>query len=309
MELIHLSLVLVFTKPFETAWTIISGIAPSFLIINPLGLALLFVVINKFRKRIDDDKERHRIETELNVAKHIQASMLPSIFPPYPDKSEFDIFASMSPAKEVGGDLYDFFLVDDDHLGIVMGDVSGKGVPASLFMVITKTLIKDYALSGLMPAEVFNNVNRVLCEGNNEQLFVTAFFGIVTLPTGEFNYVNAGHNPPFIRRNGEGFTELEVTRNTVLAFIEDKKYTGQQTALALGDIIFVYTDGVTEAIDEKDNMYGTDKLAKVLNDCTECSVEELVSSVKVDVDLFVGKAPQFDDITMLALKYIGIKII
>lgn len=248
--------------------------------------------------------EKERIGAELNVATQIQSSMLPCIFPPFPDRTEFDIYATMTPAKEVGGDFYDFFMVDDRHLAIVMADVSGKGVPAALFMVIGKTLIKDHTLPGRDLGEVFTEVNNILCESNDNGMFITAFEGVLDLVTGEFRYVNAGHEQPFIYRKGEGYEAYKTRPGFVLAGMEDIRYKEQVIQLHEGDRIFQYTDGVTEATDKDNQLYGMDRLHTVLNQkCAACDPEQTLGFVKADIDAFVGEADQFDDITMLCLTY------
>ena len=256
------------------------------------------------RNLLHEVAEKERIGTELNVATKIQAEMLPIIFPPFPDRKEMDIYASMTPAKEVGGDFYDFFMVDERHVAIVAADVSGKGVPAALFMVIGKTLIKDHTTPGADPAEVFMKVNNLLCEANGEQLFITAFLGILDLVTGELKCVSAGHEPPYVLHNGE-FVEHKIKKAFVLAGMEDMRYTTVTLQLEPGDKIFQYTDGVTEATDAHEELYGDARLNAVLNrDCVNASsCREVCEKVKADIDRFVGGAPQFDDITMICLEY------
>lgn len=249
--------------------------------------------------------EKERIGTELNVATRIQASMLPSIFPAFPERSEIDIYATMHPAKEVGGDFYDFFLVDDDHLAVVMADVSGKGVPAALFMVIAKTIIKNHAQNRLKPADVFTNANRQLCENNEAGLFVTAWMGVLNLRTGHFCYVNAGHNPPALMHAGQQYKFLPSKPGFVLAGLEDITYEQCDMQLLPGDILYLYTDGVTEATNLQEELYGDDRLLAILSRNRSLSVTELLPAVRDDTDLFVGEAPQFDDITMLGLKFNG----
>ncbi len=246
--------------------------------------------------------EKERIGAELSVAAQIQASMMPSIFPNFADKAEFEIAAFMQPAKEVGGDFYDFFPVDESHLAVVMADVSGKGVPAALFMVIGKTLIKDHTQPGRDLGEVFNEVNNILCASNSENLFITAFIGVLDLATGEFPYVNAGHEMPFICREGS-FEAQRIAPGFVLAGLEDMRYQAGCFTLAEGDKLFQYTDGVTEATDAADNLYGMGRLSDVLNRNSHGSPEEILQAVKRDIDDFVGDAPQFDDITMLCLTF------
>lgn len=247
--------------------------------------------------------EKERIGAELSVAKQIQSSMLPCIFPAYPDHGEFDIYATMNPAKEVGGDFYDFFMVDDSHVAIVMADVSGKGVPAALFMVIAKTLIKDHTLPGKDLGDVFSKINNLLCEANREGLFVTAFEGVLDLVTGEFQFVNAGHELPFISKAGGEYALHKIKAGFVLAGMEDVKYRSGSITLNPGDKLFQYTDGVTEATDAHDQLYGLERLQDVLARNSDKSPMELLPIVKADVDAFVGEAPQFDDITMLCIEY------
>ena len=247
--------------------------------------------------------EKERIGAELDVATHIQKSMLPCIFPAFPDRKEVDIYATMDPAKEVGGDFYDFFMVDDRHIAIVMADVSGKGVPAALFMVIGKTLIKDHTQPGADLGEVFMQVNDLLCESNSEGLFITAFEGVLDLVTGEFSYVNAGHEMPFICRAGEDYGIYKLKPGFVLAGMEGMRYRAGSTTLAPGDRIFQYTDGVTEATDADNTLYGMERLERILNANKDKTPAELLPAIKADIDCFVGDAPQFDDITMLCLEY------
>ena len=247
--------------------------------------------------------EKERIGAELDIAKHIQASMLPCIFPAFPDRQEFDIYATMEPAKEVGGDFYDFFMVDDRHLAIVMADVSGKGVPAALFMVIGKTLIKDHTTPGSDLGKVFTEVNNLLCESNSEELFITAFEGVLDLVTGEFIYVNAGHEMPFISKAGGDFEPYKIRAAFVLAGLEGMKYRAGSMMLEPGDKIFQYTDGVTEATNVNNELYGMDRLGAILNKAKSGTPNEILPEVKKDIDEFVGEAPQFDDITMLCLEY------
>ncbi len=247
--------------------------------------------------------EKERIGVELDVATNIQKSMLPSIFPAFPERKEIDIYATMNPAKEVGGDFYDFFMVDERHLAIVMADVSGKGVPAALFMVIGKTLIKDHTQTGKDLGEVFSEVNDLLCESNSEGLFITAFEGVLDLVTGEFRYVNAGHEIPFICKKGGVFEPYKIKAAFVLAGMEGMRYKCGSMELEPGDKVFQYTDGVTEATSSAQELYGMERLGRVLADNASLSPTDLLPKVKEDIDAFVGEAPQFDDITMLCLEY------
>ena len=247
--------------------------------------------------------ETERISAELNVANHIQTSMLPNLFPAFPERKEFDIYASMTPAKEVGGDFYDFFMVDDRHLAVVIADVSGKGVPAALFMVIGKTLIKDHTQQGRDLGEIFTEVNELLCESNSEGLFITAFEGVLDLDTGDFVYVNAGHDAPFICRRNGSYEPLAVKAGFVLAGMENTKFSEGRITLAEGDKLFHYTDGVTEATNADNELYGKERLLLVLNKNKGQTPKETLASVKADIDTFVGEAPQFDDITMICVEY------
>ena len=247
--------------------------------------------------------EKERIGAELNVATQIQADMLPRIFPPFPDRHDFDIYATMDPAKEVGGDFYDFFLIDEDHLCLVMADVSGKGVPAALFMVIAKTLIKNHAMRGESPSEILYNVNNQLCEGNEAEMFVTVWLGIIDLTTGKGVAVNAGHEHPTVcRANGQ--YELVVYRHApAVATMEGIRFREHEFELKPGDRLYVYTDGVPEATDAKEELFGTERMLDALNRDPAADPQTLLRNVQQAIDAFVGDAPQFDDITMLGLHY------
>ncbi len=246
--------------------------------------------------------EKERIGAELDVARHIQASILPSIFPPFPNRDEFDIYASMTPAKEVGGDFYDFFLVDDNHLAMVIADVSGKGVPAAMFMMISKTLLKSAAQSGLSPKAILEKVNNQLCENNDAEMFVTVWIGILEISTGKLVCANAGHEYPAIMRKGGSFELYKDKHGFVLAGMEGSKYREYELVLSAGDRLFVYTDGVAEATDSNNNLYGTDRMIDALNNAKDLSSRELLESLHKDIDSFVGLADQFDDITMLSIQ-------
>ena len=252
--------------------------------------------------------EKERISAELSIATQIQADMLPRIFPPFPSRHDFDIYATMTPAKEVGGDFYDFFLIDDDHLGLVMADVSGKGVPAALFMVIAKTLIKNRAMMGGGPAEVLRYVNEQLCEGNEAELFVTVWFAIVELSTGRGLAANAGHEHPAIRHK-DGQYELVIYRHSpAVATMEGLRFREHSFELKPGDSLFVYTDGVTEATNTADELFGTDRMLEALNRNPNALPPKLLPQIKAEIDSFVGEAPQFDDITMMCIQYYGAEV-
>ena len=247
--------------------------------------------------------EKERIDVELGVATRIQTSMLPCTFPAFPDRSEFDICAAMKPAKEVGGDFYDFFMPDDRHLVVVIADVSGKGIPAALFMVVTKTLIKNGAMAGQKPEDIFTSVNQQLCENNDAMMFVTAWMGVLNIATGTLTYVNAGHEPPLLRQGDASVTPLKSKPGFVLGGLEDIAYGSETITLMPGDSLFLYTDGVTEATNAELNLYGEKRLRETLDSTGPDSPNKMLEEVSRDIGRFVGDAPQFDDITMLAVTF------
>lgn len=247
--------------------------------------------------------ENEKITAELSIATQIQESMLPNSFPAFPDRYEFDIYASMEPAKEVGGDFYDFFMIDKDHLGMVIADVSGKGVPAALFMVVAKTLIKNFAQKGDSPAEILANANEQLCQNNDANMFLTAWIAILNVKTGKLVYANAGHNPPLIRQGDGSFKYLDCDPGFVLAGLEGMCFSESTLMLNPNDVIYLYTDGVTDAINITEEIYSEERLEATLNNIEANSLQDVLEGVKADVDCFVGDTPQFDDITMLILKF------
>ena len=250
--------------------------------------------------------EKERIGAELSVATQIQKDMLPRNFPAFPDRKEFDIYASMTPAKEVGGDFYDFFLIDDDRLAIVMADVSGKGVPAALFMVVAKTLIKNTAqLENISPARILYEVNNKLCEGNEAALFVTVWLAVLNLKTGKGIASNAGHEHPVVKRSGEAYQLVEYHHSPAVAVLEDMVFEEHEFEFYPGDTLFVYTDGLPEATDARNELYGTDRMLEALNSDMDAPPQEILENVNRSVSAFVGEAPQFDDLTMLCLRYLG----
>ena len=251
--------------------------------------------------------EKERISAELDVAAKIQSDMLPSDFPPFPDRKEFDIYATMAPAKVVGGDFYDFFLLDDDHLAIVMADVSGKGIPASLFMVNAKTSIKNRTLNGgkISPSQVLYDVNNQLCEGNDAELFVTVWLGILEISTGRVVEANAGHEHPAIRRAGGQFELSKYKHSPAVATLPGLKFRENEFVLNPGDSLFVYTDGVTEATNSEDMLFKTTRLLDALNLEADADARKMCENVAEEINKFVGDASQFDDITMLGFKYLG----
>lgn len=251
--------------------------------------------------------EKERIGTELSLATKIQASMLPSIFPAFPDRSEFDIYANTDPAREVGGDFFDFFLVDNDHLCIVTADVSGKGVPAALFMMVSKTIIHGQAMLGISPAEILKNTNETLVAQNKTVMFVTVWLGILQISTGKLTCANAGHEYPAIRRYPGRYELLKDKHGFVIGGLDGVDYNEYEFELAPGDRVFLYTDGVPEASDAQKNMFGTDRMLESLNSRPDVTLTELIAGVRNDLNSFVGDEEQFDDITMVCLEYKGIK--
>ena len=249
--------------------------------------------------------EKERIGAELNVAAKIQADMLPRIFPPYPNTKEFDLFASMTPAKEVGGDFYDFFMVDDSHIALVMADVSGKGVPAALFMVIAKTLIKDRTLQGGTPAEILGDVNAQLCEGNEASLFVTVWLAIIDLKTGEGMAANAGHEHPALRHKDGEFHLVEYRHSPAVAVMEGMKFKEHSFHLEPDDTVFVYTDGVPESTDRNNKLFGNERMLEALNRDPGADPKTILQNVTDGISEFIGDAEQFDDTTMLCFRYKG----
>ena len=249
--------------------------------------------------------EKEKISAELNVATQIQADMLPRVFPGFPEEEKYEIFATMDPAKEVGGDFYDFFMVDQDHLALVIADVSGKGVPAALFMVIAKTLIKNRLQMGETPSEALEHVNEQLCEGNDAELFVTVWIALIDLKTGHALEVNAGHERPAIRRNNGNYEMIRTKHSPAVAVMEGMTFRQTEFDLQPGDSIFVYTDGVTEATNKDEQLFGEERLNEALNRNAGLKPGALLPEITKEIDEFVGEAPQFDDITMLGMIYYG----
>ena len=249
--------------------------------------------------------EKERIGAELNMAAAIQSSMLPHNFPPYPDRTEFDLYASMDPAKEVGGDFYDFFLIDDDHLGIVMADVSGKGVPAALFMMVSKVILQSVAMLGGSPESILTKTNEAICSNNQVDMFVTVWVGILEISTGKLTAANAGHEYPVLMRAGGNFELFKDKHGFVIGGMEGVKYRQYELQLNPGDKLFLYTDGVPEATDADKNLFGTERMIGALNKSKDSTPKEVLRGVREAVDSFVKEAEQFDDLTMLCLDYRG----
>ena len=248
--------------------------------------------------------EKERIKTELNMATQIQNSMLPNIFPPFPERKEFDLYATMRPAREVGGDFYDFFMIDEDHLALVMADVSGKGVPGALFMMVSKVILKNNAMLGKPVGEILAMTNDLICANNQMEMFVTVWMGILEISTGTIRAANAGHEYPAVMQDG-CFRLCRDRHSFVIGGLADVHYQEYELQLEKGDKLFLYTDGVTEATDEKGELFGTERMLGALNACADSSPREILTGVRDAVDAFVGEAEQFDDMTMLCLAQKG----
>ena len=249
--------------------------------------------------------EKERFETEFNVASNIQTNMLPTNFEEFCDGKGFDIYAYMSPAREVGGDFYDFFQIDEDNISFVIGDVSGKGIPATLFMVKTMHLIKNHSYFDNDLSKVFNDVNELSCQRNDGELFATSWLGKFNFKSGELSFVNAGHNPPLIRRNHGDFEYMDVRPNLVIGGMEGINYKEHNLNFNPGDMIFLYTDGITEANNDYNGFYGEDRLKEIVNKYKDEDLSKIITEIKDDVDSFCDNQNQFDDVTMLILKYKG----
>ena len=263
----------------------------------------------KTKKYIEDitaiTAEKERIGTELFLATRIQESMLPHIFPPFPDKHEFEIYAIMDPAREVGGDFYDFFLIDQDHLCLVMADVSGKGIPGALFMMISKTIIQSSAVLGSSASDILERANAALCANNQADMFVTVWLGILELSTGKLSCANAGHEYPALKRKNGKFELYKDKHGFVLGGMDGMKYKEYTIELNAGDSLFLYTDGVPEATDAQQEMFGNNRMIEALNKDENANPYEVLGNVREAVSDFVGDAEQFDDLTMLCIEYRG----
>ncbi len=278
---------------------------------KPINFEDLEITINKtmdeimqIRRGLEEHDQLLSIQHDLQTAREIQQAILPKFFPPYPDRRDFDIFAAMNAAKEVGGDFYDFFMIDNDRIGFVIGDVSGKGVPAAIFMAVSRTIIRATGLKGMPADECMNYVNNLLCSESVSSMFVTVFYGILNTSSGELEYVNAGHNPPYIV-NSSGLTTVELTKGTVLGGIEHFNYRSSRIILAPGDILYLYTDGVTEAFNRQGELYGDERLEIVLNANLQSDHKELVKTTLSAVADHAAGFPPSDDITMMAIRFFG----
>ena len=283
------------------------------LILSCLPKMLLFIVVSwtsvqsadRGHQMILEQERISRVDAELGMAREIQMSNLPDPASAFPERDEFRLFASMDPAKAVGGDFYDFFLVDEDHLCLLIADVSDKGIPAALFMMSSKSMLRSEARRGSEPKELMETVNRLLCDSNTSDMFVTVWLGILEISTGKLTCVNAGHEYPFLRLQNGSFRLFRDKHGMMAAAVPEAKYTEYTLTLAPGDAVFVYTDGVPEANNAAGEMYGAGRLEKALNRQGAQTPTEILQAVRRDVDAFVGDADQFDDLTMLCMEYRG----
>lgn len=304
MEIFHLSLVLLIVKPFDAALGIVKAIFLPFILVNAVGYTLIITMISYFEKQRAIMIERSRLKTELEVATVIQHSLLPPITETYPGRPEIGIAASMDPAKEVGGDFYDVFFVDKDRLALVVADVSGKGIPAALFMATSKTTIQNCVRDYPSLSEAVTVANDSLCRNNSAEMFVTAWIGVLDLLTGALTFVCAGHNPPVLISNGEP-AFIKRRGGFVLGGMEGVRYREETMTLKKGDRLFLYTDGVTEAENGAHALFGEQRLKDCLQADADKTPDEIIADVKASVTAHVDGADQFDDITMLCISFPG----
>ena len=276
-------------------------------ITTAIVIAFLFNVLNSdlAEENLKRQIEASRLETELKTAAKIQTDMLPRSFPAFPDRKEFDIFASMKPAKEVGGDFYDYFLIDEDHLGLVIADVSDKGIPAALFMMTSMTAIRDNAKLWRSPARALEAANNEICRNGGDDMFVTVWLGILDIRSGVLTSANAGHEHPALKTADGSFELVKYDHDIYIGYMEQMKYTEREIKLEKGAKLFLYTDGVTEATDPNNELFGFDRLTETLCSSEKGSPQEILSDVNEAVKRFVGEAPQVDDLTMMCLCYYG----
>ena len=249
--------------------------------------------------------EKERIGAELSLATRIQYAMMPHVFPAFPECAEFDVYASMDPAKEIGGDFYDFFLIDDDHLCMVVADVSGKGIPAALFMMVSKIILQSCAMLGNSASEILTRTNEAVCSNNPEQMFVTVWLGILEISTGKLTAANAGHEHPVLKRVDGGFDLIKDKHGLVIGAMDGVQYKDYELMLYPGDKLFVYTDGVPEATDVENKLFGTERMLTALNEDPDAAPDQILMNIRRAVDKFVQDAEQFDDLTMLCMEYKG----
>ena len=305
-QILHSGLTLLIARPFEQSLEIVKVLTLPMILANAIGMAIYTSIMVNLVKHRSWEEEKHTIEGELNAAREIQMSMVPKMFPPFPDRPEFELSAVLEPAKEVGGDFYDFFFVDQHHLVFLLGDVSGKGIPASLFMAVTKTLLKAVADKNTSIEQVLYKVNNQLCEGNDMSMFATVFCGIIDTRTGRVEYSNAGHNPPVLCRRAGNPEYLPTQGSLAVGSFEDAPYIKETLTLGIGDSIILYSDGVTEAMNKAEELFSEERLLRSLQEVNGQLPDELLKKILADVHGYAVGAPQSDDITILALQYKGL---
>ncbi len=306
-QILHSGLALLIARPYEQALEIVEKFTLPMVLANAIGMAIYTSIVVNLVKQRSWEQDKHTIEGELNAAREIQMSIVPKMFPPFPDRPEFELSAVLEPAKEVGGDFYDFFFVDRHHLVFLLGDVSGKGIPASLFMAVTKTLLKAVADEDTSVEQILSKVNNQLCEGNDMSMFATVFCGIIDTRTGQVQYSNAGHNPPVLCRRAGKPEYLETQGSLPVASFEDSPYIKETFTLGAGDTIVIDSDGVTEAMNKNDELFSEERLLTSLQEVNGHHPDDMIKKILADVHGHAAGAPQSDDITILALQYNGIK--
>jgi len=306
------------TKPLHTLSIITTEIAKgNFNIVLPTtssndevgrltkSMSFMLTELNNYIKDLKSTTaEKEKYESELRIAHNIQMGMIPKVFPPFPEINEIDIFAKLKPAREVGGDLYDFFFLDDENLCLIIGDVSGKGVPASLLMAVTRTLLHSHAKAGLNSSEIVNQINKSLNDNKESRLFVTYFLLILNIRTGVLDFTNAGHNPPLLIKQNNEITFVNSPQSYPLGISTLSPYKSNELLMNKGDKLFLYTDGITEAQNSIDEMYGEERLKTELRDCTNYKSEELCDFIFKSTENFIGKTEQYDDMTVVSLNYL-----
>ena len=301
MEIFHLSLVLIMVRPFATAVDIVKQIALPFILINAFGFALMIAIMQYIENHNSLIGEKSRLQSELEVARKIQHSLLPVFNEHYPGRDDMEVSGFMEAAKEVGGDFYDVFFVDNNHLAFIIGDVSGKGVPAAIFMASCKIILQNCLRNAVSLKDAVETANNAICSNNDAEMFVTVWVGVLDLETREIKFVSAGHNPPVLLRDNKPWF-LKCKNCLVLAGMQGVKYRENTAQLQAGDMMLLYTDGVTEAEDAEHNLFGDDRLLECFNDKSESTPKEMIDDVKNSIDVFIKGNSQFDDMTMLCLK-------
>ncbi len=307
VEVVHGLWALALARPFEQALAVFNNFVPLMIVANGVGMGIYASIVVNLVKQRDWESAKHAIEGELTAAREIQMSIVPKIFPPFPDNPEFQLHAALEPAKEVGGDFYDFFFTDPRHLVALIGDVSGKGVPASLFMAVTKTLLKSKATPGAGPDEILMKVNKELCPGNDSSMFATVFCAVLDIESGAVEYSSAGHNHPLVLYKDQIPRYLDYPGSMALGVFENTVYSKGGFSLRPDETLILYTDGVTEAMNRKGQFFAEERLTHSVYGAGAETAEEILKRVLAGVKGFAAGAPQSDDITLLALKFKGIE--